>query len=56
DAISLNQEDIKKRNHGVRLMPVIYIRAIRTICWLGDFPLPKLPTLKETIAGLINSI
>jgi hypothetical protein len=35
DALCINQEDGRERNHQVTLMKMIYARADRTIMWLG---------------------
>lgn len=35
DAICINQDDIKKRNHQVRIMKKIYSKATEVIVWLG---------------------
>ncbi|KUJ09352.1 heterokaryon incompatibility, partial [Mollisia scopiformis] len=36
DQISINQDDVDKRNHQVGVMRHIYANAIRTLIWLGD--------------------
>ncbi|KAG4439745.1 hypothetical protein IFR05_004767 [Cadophora sp. M221] len=36
DAISINQKDVRERNHQVKQMGTIYSRASRVVVWLGD--------------------
>lgn len=35
DAICINQNDIKERNHQVEMMKTLYTRAALTVAWLG---------------------
>jgi len=42
DAICINQDDVKEKNHQVRMMNRVYSQAAQVICWLG----PATPSLE----------
>ncbi|PVH77983.1 HET-domain-containing protein [Cadophora sp. DSE1049] len=46
DAISINQGDVKERNHQVEMMGQIYARAWRVVVWLGEPSSPMMQAMK----------
>lgn len=57
DQISINQDDPDERSHQVSLMRDIYVRAIRTVVWLGpsDGPSEGGYSLSEKLFKLCQS-
>lgn len=51
DAISINQYDEREKELSIPLMPSIYIKATRTICWIGS---PLQPSVSRLVGRLIS--
>jgi hypothetical protein len=52
DAISINQEDLEDKTHAIEMMPSIYKKAERTICWTGVDLSPSTVRFIHHLSGL----
>lgn len=52
DAICINPDDNREKEYSIRLMPSIYEKAERTICWTGACLSPATTRLIHHLSGL----
>lgn len=51
DALCINQDDMNERNHQIKLMRIIYLRADSVLAWLGPSPDITRTNVDETLVA-----